>query len=72
MSAYSRELALLKKELYEFDMKTKNLLGLPFALKRWRKRKVQAIQKEEAKIIHDYFETKFFLESIESKKDSTI
>jgi hypothetical protein len=67
-----KELTLLKKELRDFDAKVKNMLGLPLAMKQWRKRKVKAIEKEEAKILHDYFETKFLLKDIESKKDSTV
>lgn len=66
-----RELTLLRKELAEFDAKVKNLLGLPLSLKQWRQRKVNAIRREEAKIIHEYFEVKFFVESLESKKIST-
>ena len=55
-SKHSRELELLKYELAEFDEKTKDLLGLPLSLKQWRRRKVKAIEREQTKIIHEYFE----------------
>lgn len=50
-----KELELLKLELAEFDEKTRGLLGLPITLKRWRERKVKAIEKEKMKIIHDFY-----------------
>lgn len=50
-----RELALLKFELAEFDAKVKDLLGLPINLKRWRMKRMKMIEREEMKIIRNYF-----------------